>query len=118
MTTVTESDVRSQIQPSGVNSHLDLLLAGPVPPNPAELLARDTFRQVLTILKETYDCIILDTAPIGLVTDTLQICHLADVTVYVCRAHSTPKYAIDQLNTLVMNGKICNPCIVFNGFKR
>ena len=118
MTTITESDVRSQIQPSGVNSHLDLLLAGPVPPNPTELLARDTFRQVLTILKETYDCIILDTAPIGLVTDTLQICHLADVTVYVCRAHSTPKYAIDQLNTLVMNGKICNPCIVFNGFKR
>lgn len=114
MTDVKESDVLSQIQPSGVNTHLDLLLAGPIPPNPAELLGRDTFRQVLTILKENYDFVILDTAPVGLVTDTLQFSSLADVTVYVCRCHYTPKYTIGQLNDLAMEGKLCNPCIVLN----
>ena len=67
---VTLSDVQRQIVQSGVNDNLDLLLAGPVPPNPSELLARDNFDQVMAILKESYDYVILDTVPVGLVTDT------------------------------------------------
>jgi len=104
-----------QIQPSGVNQHLDLLLAGPIPPNSTELLARDSLRQIMSILKDSYDYVILDTAPIGLVTDTFQIVSQADVTVYVCRAGYTPKYAIGQLNSLSEEKKLPNPCIVLNG---
>lgn len=117
MEDVKKADVISRIQPSGVNKCLDLLLAGPIPPNPTELLTHDSFRQVLAILKETYDCVILDTAPVGLVTDTLQFSALADVTVFVCRVDYTPIYAIDQLNGLVENKKLLNPCIVLNGCK-
>ena len=115
MTEVTAADVMEQIQPSGVNRHLDLLLAGPVPPNSTELLARDSLRQIIGILKESYDYVILDTAPIGLVTDTFQVVSLADVTVYVCRVGYTPKYAIGQLNGLKDEKKLPNPCIVLNG---
>ena len=113
--TVTREDLEKQIQPSGVNDHLDLLLSGPIPPNPTELLARDSMRQILDLLKETYDFIILDSAPVGLVTDTLQISKLADVTVFVCRAQYTPSYAIAQLNGMVEEKLLTNPCIILNG---
>ena len=113
--TVTEADVQSQLQPSGVDDRLDLLLAGPEPPNPTELLNRDSFRQTLDILRRNYDMVILDTAPVGLVTDTFTICKHADVTIYVCRANQTPRYAIAQLNAIVEEKKFVNPCIVFNG---
>jgi Mrp family chromosome partitioning ATPase len=74
-------------RPSGINEHLDLLLAGPIPPNPTEMLARECFGKVMAVLKQAYDYVILDTAPVGLVTDTLQIGRYADVTVFVCRAY-------------------------------
>ena len=112
---VTKEAVKSQIQQSGVNDNLDLLLAGPVPPNPTELLARENFGQVVTFLRETYDYVIFDTAPVGLVTDTLQIGQHADLTVFVCRADYTPKSSFGLLNTLAKEGKMPNPCVVLNG---
>ena len=112
---VTSADLDGQIVPSGVNPNLDLLLAGPVPPNPTELLARDTFREVMDMLKARYDYVILDTAPVGLVTDTLQIGRVADVSVFVCRADYTPKSSFGMLNSLADEKKLPNPCIVLNG---
>lgn len=112
---VTKEALISQIQRSGVNDNLDLLLAGPVPPNPTELLARDNFGQVVTFLREQYDYVIFDTAPVGLVTDTLQIGQHADLTVFVCRADYTPKSSFGLLNTLAKEGKMPNPCVVLNG---
>lgn len=112
---VTEEDVRKQIHPSGIDKHLDLLLAGPIPPNPTELLASDSFGRVMAILRQEYDYVILDTAPVGLVTDTLQIARCADVTVFVCRAGYTPTHAINQLNALSEEKKLPNTCFVFNG---
>ena len=114
MKDVTIEDVKSQIQPSGIEDNLDLLLAGPVPPNPAEVLTRDSFSQVMTILKKEYDYVILDTAPVGLVTDTLNIGRYANTTIFLCRAGYTPKYAIGQLNDLADQGKLPSPCFVIN----
>src|SRR5574344_1912202 len=110
-----KEDVYSQIQKSGVNDNLDLLLAGPIPPNPTELLARETLSKVIDALDEQYDYIITDTAPVGLVTDTSQIGKLADVTVYLCRADYTPKSNFAMLNSLVAEKKLKNTCIVLNG---
>ena len=101
--------------PSGISRHLDLLQAGPVPPNPAELLSRDVFGQVVDILKKEYDYVIFDTAPVGLVTDTLTIGRQADVTIFVCRAGYTPRYAIAQLNQFAEEDKLPNTCFVLNG---
>ena len=115
MEKVTKEAVKSQIQQSGVNDNLDLLLAGPVPPNPTELLARENFGEVVNFLRETYDYVIFDTAPVGLVTDTLQIAQHADITVFVCRADYTPKSSFGMLNTFAKEGKVPNPCVVING---
>jgi capsular exopolysaccharide synthesis family protein len=112
---VNEEDLKSQIRSSGVNVNLDLLLAGPTPPNPTELLARDNMRQIMDMLRKEYDYIILDTAPVGLVTDTFQIGRYADVTVYVCRADYTPKSSFGMINALKQEEKLPNMCLVING---
>ncbi len=115
MDKVGESDLKAQVVPSGLNAKLDLLLAGPIPPNPTELLARDSFGEVVAILRRLYDYVIFDTAPVGLVSDTLQIGKQADVTVFVCRADYTPKSALNILNDLSAEGKLPNPCVILNG---
>ena len=112
---VSEQDLRTAICPSGVNENLDLLLAGPTPPNPTELLARENLGQVIDLLKQKYDYIILDTAPVGLVTDTLQIARYASVNCYVSRADYTPKANIGILNSLVDEKKLSNCCVILNG---
>jgi capsular exopolysaccharide synthesis family protein len=112
---VTKKDLLSQIRPSGVNANLDLLLAGPTPPNPTELLARETMGQIMDILREEYDYIILDTAPVGLVSDTLQIGRYADVSCVVCRADYTPKSSFGLINSLAQENKLINMCVVLNG---
>lgn len=112
---VTKDALKSQIQRSGINDNLDLLLAGPVPPNPTELLARDNFAEITAMLREEYDYVIFDTAPVGLVTDTLQIGQHADITVFVCRADYTPKSSFGLLNSLAKEKKLPNPCVVING---
>ena len=87
----TIEDIYEQILPSGVNKNLDLLMAGPIPPNPAELIARNSLDIIINLLKEKYDYIMIDTAPVGLVTDTLQIARVANASIYMCRADYTPK---------------------------
>lgn len=111
----TETEVKEQIIPSGVNDNLDLLLAGPIPPNPTELIARNSLDEIFNILKANYDYVLIDTAPVGLVTDTLQIGRVADVTVYMCRADFTPKASFNMINGLAEEGKLPNMAIVLNG---
>ena len=112
---VTPEVVKSNITPSGVNENLDLLMAGPTPPNPTELLARQNLSDMLDILKESYDYVILDTAPVGIVSDTLQIAKFANVSCYVCRADYTLKSDVGLINTLSKESKLPNTCIVLNG---
>ena len=112
---VTAEDVRAQICASGVNDNLDLLLAGPTPPNPTELLARQNLEDTIELLKKEYDYIILDTAPVGLVTDTLQIAKFTNVSCYVCRADYTPKANMGIINGLYKENKLPNCCVILNG---
>lgn len=109
------SDIDAQIIPSGVSNNLDLLMAGPIPPNPAEIICSQSLETVIERLKEHYDFIILDTAPVGLVSDTLQIGRVADMTAYVCRADFTPKKCFNQINELARNKKMPNIAIIING---
>ena len=111
----TWEDVKEQMLPSGINKNLDLLMAGPIPPNPAELVARKSLELIVDELKAHYDYVIIDTAPVGLVTDTLQIGRVADATVYMCRADYTPKDSFHLINELSKEKKLPNMCIVLNG---
>lgn len=112
---ITWDDVNKQIVNSGVNSNLDLLMAGPVPPNPGELVTRKSLEETMDILKEHYDYIIIDTAPVGLVTDTLALGRIANATVYVCRADYTQKTSFGLINGLAYEKKMPNMSIVLNG---
>ena len=111
----TIEDIYEQILPSGVNKNLDLLMAGPIPPNPAELIARNSLDIIINLLKEKYDYIMIDTAPVGLVTDTLQIARVANASIYMCRADYTPKSSFNLINALANEKKFPNMAIVLNG---
>lgn len=88
------------IQHSDVSPNLDILPGGPIPPNPTELMARTVLEDAIEKLKERYDYIILDTAPIAIVTDTAIAGRVADMCVYVCRADVTPKLGYQYINVL------------------
>lgn len=111
----TLEDLKEQIIPSGVNQYLDLLMAGPIPPNPTELIARHSLNTVFEQLRQEYDYVIVDTAPVGLVTDTLQIGRIVDATVYICRADYTLKSSFDMINELSAEKKLPKMNIVLNG---
>lgn len=112
---VNWSDVKEQIIPSGINDKLDILMAGPVPPNPGELVTKESLEQTMEQLKEHYDYILIDTAPVGLVTDTLALGRISNATVYVCRADFTQKASFGLINSLSMEKKLPNMSIVLNG---
>lgn len=111
----TLEEIKENIVPSQVNKNLDLLLAGPVPPNPAELIARHSLDGIFNILRKEYDYVIVDTAPIGLVSDTLQVGRVVDASVIVCRADYTEKSAFGMINELISTRKLPNVSIAING---
>lgn len=103
------------VQPSDINKNLFILPGGTVPPNPTELLARGGLEKAIETLKANFDYVILDTAPVGMVTDTLLIGRVADLSVYVCRADYTHKAEFTLINELAENNKLPNLCIAVNG---
>ena len=111
----TWDDINKQIISSGVNSQLDLLMAGPVPPNPGELITRPSLDDIISQLKEHYDYVVLDTAPVGLVYDSLQLGRLANMCIYVCRADYTPKASFGMINSLSNEKKLPKMSLVLNG---
>ena len=96
------------------NDFLNIVFAGSVPPNPAELLSNGRFEELLNILKKEYDYIVVDTAPTILVTDTLLISQLADITVYITRADHTDKKLLTYSKGLKEQGKLTNMAYVIN----
>lgn len=111
----SQEEVNEQILSSGINNNLDLLMAGPIPPNPTELIARPSLDKIFNLLKTEYDYILIDTAPVGLVTDTLEVGRVANATVYVCRADYTEKSSFELVNELSKEKKLPNMSIVING---
>ena len=108
------SNLFDLIQRSDISPNLDILPGGLIPPNPTELVASDALDKAIEQLKEHYDYVILDTAPIGLVTDTAIIGRVADLCVYVCRADVTPKAAFGYINTLRDEKKFSKLATVIN----
>lgn len=110
-----EKNLMDFVQPSDVSKNLYILPGGTVPPNPTELLARDGLDKAIETLRKNFDYIILDTAPVGMVTDTLLIGRVADLSVYVCRADYTRKAEFTLVNELASADKLPNLCTVING---
>lgn len=96
---------------------LDVIISGPVPPNPSELIMGETMAEFMKELKERYEYVILDTPPVGLVTDAVELSQFADVTLYITRQNFTKKEMINLLNNRVNRGELNNVSIVLNGFE-
>ena len=97
--------------------NLDVLVAGPIPPNPSELLMSDALKDMLDALSMEYDAIILDTPPIGLVTDSLIISEHAATTIYVVRQNASTTKGLTYINDLYHSNKIKSISLLFNDVK-
>ena len=97
--------------------YLDVITSGPIPPNPSELIMSESMKELIDELKLKYDYIILDTPPVGLVTDAIELAIFADVTLYVARQNYTKKEMINLLNIRTQRGELNNVSLVFNGFE-
>lgn len=107
--------LESQITHGIANPNLDILPAGVIPPNPGELISREQLDRAIELLKDHYDYIVLDTPPIGLVSDTLSIGRVADITLVVCRADYSPRSNFNLINSLDENKKLPKVNLVLNG---
>lgn len=96
---------------------LDVILSGPIPPNPSELIMSDVMRELIEELKLNYDYIILDTPPVGLVADSLELAQYCDVTLYIVRQNFTKKEMITLLNNRINREELHNASIILNGFQ-
>jgi capsular exopolysaccharide synthesis family protein len=103
------------IIPSGFHPYLDVIPAGPIPPNPAELLLSDRLDELIADLKTKYDYIILDSAPVGIVSDTYLINRLVDNCIYVTRQNYTPREASFLINEIYKHKRINKVAVVLNG---
>ena len=103
---------------SGINPNLFVILAGPIPPNPNELLAKTALDKLMIELRKEFDYILIDTAPIGLVSDSFALNRLTDINLYVVRANYTPKKAIVDAVGLYKNKKLKNLYFVLNDIEK
>ncbi|MCM1518485.1 MAG: polysaccharide biosynthesis tyrosine autokinase [Pseudoflavonifractor sp.] len=98
-----------------VMKNMDVIVAGPVPPNPAELLASHKVDDMFEQLKEKYDYIIVDSAPVGMVSDTFVLDRVSNATVYVCRANYTSIKDIQYLNAIYADKRLRKMAVIVNG---
>ncbi|QDW18894.1 polysaccharide biosynthesis tyrosine autokinase [Flavobacterium sp. KBS0721] len=113
---IKQNSLAEIINPTQI-PNLDVILSGPIPPNPSELILSDAMRDLILELKQQYDYIILDTPPVGLVSDALELAQFADVTLYIVRQNYTKKDMITLLNTRVQRGELANASIILNGYE-
>jgi tyrosine-protein kinase Etk/Wzc len=114
---ISKHQVKDCIVQTGIEN-LEYIPAGPVPPNPSELLLRQEFDQLLSELKSSYDLILLDTPPIGLVTDGLLAMQKADLPIYVIRADYSRLSFINNINRLDATGRYPNLSIILNNVSK
>lgn len=102
------------IMPGAVNENLDVIFSGPVPPNPSELLLSNRLDMLFEELRDRYDYIVVDSAPVGMVSDTFSLMRISDAVVYVCRANYTNIDLIRYCNNLVAEERLRNVSLVIN----
>jgi capsular exopolysaccharide synthesis family protein len=97
------------------NLLFDVLLSGPIPPNPSELLMHKKIEAIFNYARENYDYILVDTAPVGLVADTLLLNEFADCSVYVVKANYLDKRMLHIANDLNKSKRLTNIAFLLNG---
>lgn len=109
------SDVTKLIHQSEQCENLYILPAGPVPPNPNELLLSDNMSRLMTQLRDDFDYVIIDTAPIGVISDSFLIIPYSDIQLYVTRASYSTKNCLKVMHQAIRDNRLSDPYIVLNG---
>ncbi|WP_439583479.1 GumC family protein [Dyadobacter bucti] len=112
---IGQADVNDLIQSTGVHPKFDVLVSGPLPPNPSELLGNGRLAQLLTELRLQYDYILIDSPPYGLVTDAALIGEYIDATLYVVRHNYTVLGHLRRIAQLRKGKRFNNLTIIYNG---
>ena len=97
------------------HKNLDIIPCGMIPPNPSELLQTKRLDDLFAELRKRYDYILVDTAPVALVSDTYLLDRISDMTIFVSRYKYTPSEMIDYINNVVENGRLKHIACVLNG---
>jgi len=118
VSTILSSDIswRQAVKPSGF-PNCDVLLAGPTPPNPAELLMVDKFTQVMKEIQEEYEVVVMDCPPVGLVSETKELFKYADINIFVFRQNYSHKNSVGIVNALKEKGDVKKLYAIFNDVK-
>ncbi len=113
------SDVNTRIEDVLISDFeglgLDVILAGPIPPNPGELLLEQRLDDMIAYLREHYDYVVLDTAPVGVISDSYSFKRFTDMTLYVTRANYSPLSSVDLINTIKAESSLNKVYVVING---
>jgi capsular exopolysaccharide synthesis family protein len=109
--------VNDIVRPLGVMEDLFVIGSGPVPPNPAELMMSPKIGKLINILKESFDYVIIDTAPVGQVVDAFMLAPYIDSTIYLVRYNFTPKPLLETIQKIYKERKLSHPMIVLNDAK-
>ncbi|HOV83262.1 MAG TPA: polysaccharide biosynthesis tyrosine autokinase [Paludibacteraceae bacterium] len=107
--------IKDIIHPSGIHPYLDVIMAGPIPPNPAELLMNSRLDELIDELRKQYDYIILDTSPIGIVSDTFLLDRISDINICIARQNYSPREVCHLINTTYESKKFKNMAVILNG---
>ena len=105
---------RPLIRNTGIHQNLDYIPAGAIPPNPNELLSNTKLDELIADMRKKYDYLILDTAPVGIVSDSFQLDRFADVTLFVVRSKYTHKQCVKDADAFFAEGKLTNLCYLLN----
>lgn len=111
----TQTKVEEIVIRDALLKNLDVVLAGPVPPNPSELLLSERVDELFAFLRKEYDYIIIDSAPVSMVSDTFSLARISDATIYICRANFTTKEYIRYVNRIVSEKRLKKVSLVLNG---
>ncbi len=114
---IRKHEIEECIHPTNLDN-LDYIPAGPIPPNPSELILGGRFEEMMKYLGKKYDVIIIDTPPVGLVTDGIHALKIATIPIYVVRADFSRRVFLRNINHLVKVHKLNNLSLVLNSLKR
>jgi tyrosine-protein kinase Etk/Wzc len=105
------------IKKTAVNENLFVIPAGFLPENPSELLMNGKLEDLMAYLEDIFDYILIDTAPVGALSDAYILTGICDTTLYVIRHGHTPRIAIERLDKNNKINELKNLAIIFNGVK-
>ncbi len=112
-----DTSVQPYIVPSGMNENLDILFSGAMAPNPNDLLEMKKFDEMIESIKHTYRYIVIDSAPVMLVSDTMHLIEIADAILYIVKSNFTDQEMLDFADEFKQTRNLKNIAFILNNVK-